>query len=162
MRIGVLADTHDRLPTFRAALAQFERAGVEAVIHAGDFVAPFAAALLTPDHLSLPVYCVLGNNDGERVGLRKLLPQLEDGPLLLEMGGRRLLVHHFIDWVPPEALDGVDIVITGHTHQPAIEQNGSVLNVNPGECCGWVTGRCTAAIVTIGTLKAELIDICVD
>ena len=67
MKVGVISDTHDRLPTFRRAIAMFKRLRVEAIFHAGDFVAPFAARLVAPDSLGLPLYCIYGNNDGERV-----------------------------------------------------------------------------------------------
>jgi len=81
MKVGVISDTHDRLPTFRRAMQMFKRMNVEAVIHAGDYVAPFAAALITPDVLDVPLYCVYGNNDGEKAGLKKMLPNIVDGPL---------------------------------------------------------------------------------
>ena len=42
MKIGVMSDSHDNLPAIRRALARFEAEGAEAVIHAGDFVAPFS------------------------------------------------------------------------------------------------------------------------
>ena len=64
MKVGVISDTHDRLPTFRRALALFRRLEVEALFHAGDFVAPFAARLMAADQWSAPLYCVYGNNDG--------------------------------------------------------------------------------------------------
>ena len=46
MLIGVISDTHDRLPMIDAALALFARNRVEAIIHSGDFVAPFAVKRL--------------------------------------------------------------------------------------------------------------------
>jgi predicted phosphodiesterase len=48
MKIGVMSDTHDRLPTFRRAVAMFERMKVEALFHAGDLIAPFAAKVIAP------------------------------------------------------------------------------------------------------------------
>ena len=46
MLIGVIADTHDRLPAIDAALAVFRARNVDAVIHPGDIIAPFAARRL--------------------------------------------------------------------------------------------------------------------
>ena len=71
MRIGVVSDTHDRLPTIYAALEQFSKLGIQTVIHPGD--------------------------------------------------GR--------------------------------------LFVNPGECCGWVTGRATVAAIDLDTSRVELIEV---
>ena len=46
MLVGILSDTHDRLTTLEKALAEFKRRKVDAVIHCGDLVAPFAARRL--------------------------------------------------------------------------------------------------------------------
>ena len=45
MKIGLLADTHDRLPAVVELLRRFEAAGVTLVMHAGDFCAPFVPTL---------------------------------------------------------------------------------------------------------------------
>jgi predicted phosphodiesterase len=36
MRIGVLSDTHDRLPTIHAALERFSQLGVKTLFHPGE------------------------------------------------------------------------------------------------------------------------------
>jgi putative phosphoesterase len=157
MRIGVLSDTHDRLSSMDAALKLFEQRRVEAVIHPGDLVAPFAAKQLLT--WSGPLYVIYGNNDGERQGLKAILPMIQDGPLWVEAGDKRVLVHHFIEWCQPEHIEEADIVITGHTHEVVNEQRDGKLFLNPGECCGWVNGRCTAAILETDALSAEIIEV---
>ncbi len=157
MNIGVLADTHDRLPTLESALAMFRERGVETVLHAGDLVAPFAAKRLLL--WEGPLYIVYGNNDGEREGLKKILPQIEDGPLLLGLGGRSILLHHAFEWCEPEQVQQADVVVTGHTHEIVNVQREGRLFLNPGECCGWVSGRCTAAILDTESLSAEIIEV---
>lgn len=180
MKIGILSDTHDRLPTFRRALELFRRLEVDAVFHAGDLIAPFAAKLLTPDTDGggiLPkglfpqhVHVIYGNNDGERDGLKKVLPQIADGPLRATLEPDRgepvnVAMAHFFEWFEPKDLAGADVVISGHDHQPKIEAREvggrSVLLINPGECCGWVTGRCTVALLELGGNRpeAQLIDV---
>ena len=145
MIIGVISDSHDRLPMIDAALALFQQRRVEAVIHAGDFVAPFAVRRLL--RYDGPLYVTYGNNDGERAGLKELMSQVVDGPLFVELGGRRILVHHYIGWCKASDIESSDIVITGHTHEVVNRVEGGRLLLNPGECCGWVTGRCTVAIL---------------
>lgn len=157
MLIGVLADTHDRLPTIDAAMKLFERRGVEAVIHAGDFVAPFAVRRLLC--YRGPLHVVYGNNDGERKGLKELMPQVVDGPLRVTLGGKAILVHHFIDWCKPKDVEQSDIIITGHTHEVVNRMEGGKLFLNPGECCGWVTDRCTAAILDTQGPSAEICEL---
>ena len=51
MKLGVIADSHDRLPTLRRAVELFKRLNVDAILHAGDFVAPFAAKLIAPPNM---------------------------------------------------------------------------------------------------------------
>ena len=159
MKLGVISDTHDRLPTFRRAVALFERLGVDAIFHAGDFVAPFAAKLIAPDVLKVPLYCVYGNNDGEKAGLKKILPNVVDGPLRVKLGGKTIVMHHFIDWLKPADIAPADVVITGHTHEIVNETRNGVLYLNPGECCGWVNDRCTVMLLDLDAMKADVIDV---
>ena len=160
MKIGVLSDTHDRLPTFERALSLFKRLKVDAVIHAGDYIAPFAAKLIAPDVMGeTPVHCVYGNNDGEKAGLKGILPQIADGPLRIRLGGKTIVTHHFIDWLKPADTQGADIVITGHTHAVVNEVREGRLYLNPGECCGWVGGRCTVALLDLDKPAAEIIEV---
>jgi len=36
-----------------------------------------------------------------------------------------------------------DLVVFGHTHKPNIYRKGVTLVVNPGEVCGYITGKST-------------------
>ncbi|MBM4079867.1 MAG: YfcE family phosphodiesterase, partial [Planctomycetes bacterium] len=74
MKLGILSDSHDNLPFIAKALALFEREGVDCLVHAGDYVAPFAMRALLK--FKGRVLGVFGNNDGEKVGLKKLCPVL--------------------------------------------------------------------------------------
>ncbi|MBI1367980.1 MAG: YfcE family phosphodiesterase [Planctomycetes bacterium] len=162
MLIGVISDTHDRLPTMRSALLMFKARRVEAVLHAGDFVAPFAAKLLVDPAVApteVPLYCIYGNNDGERAGLRKVLPQVIDGPWRGTLGGCVIAMHHWIEWFNPGETDGADIVISGHTHEVVNEKRDGVLYLNPGECCGWLSGRCTVALLDTERVEAQIVDV---
>jgi predicted phosphodiesterase len=115
------------------------------------------------------VHVIYGNNDGERAGLRRVLPQIDDGPRRVTLpaagGGRTVVMAHFLDWLEPADLAGADIVITGHDHRARIERREAgpreVLFLNPGECCGWVTGRCTAALLEVDAqgARAELVEL---
>lgn len=169
MKIGIISDSHDRLPTLQAAVKMLVDRKVGAILHAGDFIAPFAAKLLLPPHVpeSIPVHCCYGNNDGERAGLKKVLPQVADGPVHLHLGdaGRSarkctVVMHHFIDWLTDDDMAGADVILTGHTHEIVNEKNDrGQLILNPGECCGWLTGRCTCAVLDTKTVTAEILDI---
>ena len=157
MLIGVISDTHDRLPMIDAALDLFARRAVDAVIHPGDFVAPFAVRSLLK--YKGPLYATYGNNDGERAGLKTLMPQVVDGPLRLSLDGHSILVHHFIDWCDTKDIDQSDIIITGHTHEVVNHFDRGKLFLNPGECCGWVHGRCTVALLDTDSPSAEVCEL---
>ena len=47
MKIGILSDTHDRLPLIEQAVERFNAEAVGLVLHAGDFVSPFTAKPLS-------------------------------------------------------------------------------------------------------------------
>lgn len=157
MKVGLISDTHDRLPAIAAALEIFRGRGIRTLLHPGDVIAPFAARLLAGFDGELHI--TFGNNDGERAGLRRILPQIQDGPLHLVLDGRRLLLHHFVDWCAASDVDRAEVIVTGHTHDVRIERRDGRLFVNPGECCGWVTGTCTVAVLDLKSLDVEGIEV---
>lgn len=161
MKLGVLADSHDHLGYLRRAVEVLEERGVTAIVHAGDFVAPFTIPLL--GRPGVPVHAVFGNNDGERVGLKARFAEiggdLHERPHEFTVGGHRILVLH-----EPFGLDGLSaagtwpVVIYGHTHQ-VDHRPGNTLVLNPGEVCGWLTGRATMAVVDLETRSAEIVEL---
>lgn len=159
MLVGVLSDTHDRVPLIAKALDLFAERGVEAVVHAGDICSPFAAKALKAAEARCPLHVILGNNEGEMAGLKSVLPQLSKGPLRLELDGCRVLVHHFDEWCEPQDVAWARVVVTGHTHEVVNEIRDGRLFLNPGECCGWVNGRCTVALLDTSGPKAEIIEL---
>jgi putative phosphoesterase len=156
MLIGVMADTHDNLPKVAAATELFAARGVQAILHAGDFVAPFALKLLLT--AGLPVTGVFGDNDGERTGLRKACPDLYSAPHRFEMGGRTVVLAHDPAQLAGEAAAGADLLVHGHTHKSEVRP-GPPLLVNPGEAGGWLTGVSTVALVDLDSLTAELVEL---
>ena len=156
MLLGVISDTHDNLPMVERAAILFAEQGVDAILHAGDFVAPFALKALLQS--GLPVTGVFGNNDGERAGLARLCEGLHESPYRLDLGGRAVVLAHAPEDLVGPACDGADVLIHGHTHKLLVEQ-GSPLVLNPGEAGGWLTGRCTAAVLDLDALSVEIIEL---
>ncbi|HEY0776762.1 MAG TPA: metallophosphoesterase [Gemmatirosa sp.] len=159
MKIGLIGDTHDRLPAIEGLIAKMVADGAEFVLHAGDYCAPFA---LTPFRAAgLPLLGVFGRNDGDRDGLRAAAGTLSAGgelfesPHSLELGGRSLLLVHDLGDALSRSVEGHAVVVHGCSHRAEVRQRGSTLVVNPGEACGWLTGVCTAAIVDLDTLTVE-------
>lgn len=159
MLVGVLSDTHDRVPLITRALDLFAERGVETVVHAGDICSPFAAKAIKVAEQRCPLHVIFGNNEGEVAGLKAILPQLDRGPLRLELDGCNVLVHHFEKWCEPQDLAWADVVVTGHTHEVVNVERDGTLFLNPGECCGWVNGRCTVALLDTAGPTAEIIEL---
>ncbi len=160
MKIGLIADTHDNLGAISEAVEIFNREGVEMVIHAGDFVAPFTEKPLRA--LKAPLIGVFGNNDGDKLLLsrkyhEKGVGELYEDPYKLEIAKKQVIVTHKPGLVPALAAY-YDVVIYGHTHKGVIEQEGNTLVVNPGECCGYLTGKRTVAILDLARWEAEMLD----
>jgi hypothetical protein len=157
--IGLLSDSHDNLDRIRAAVRLFNDAGCDLVVHAGDFVAPFAADELRG--LRVPVKAVFGNCDGERAGLVRSfqgLGEIAAAPLAFEHAGRRFGLCHLDSAVAAlVASRDFDVIIFGHTHRPLIERRDGILLVNPGEAGGWLRGKSTAALLDPASLEAEII-----
>ena len=159
MKIGIIADTHDNMPMITKAVELFNDRGVDLVLHAGDFVAPFALRPLKK--LKCDYVGVFGNNDGERLGLNKLSEgRIHVAPYSLEFDSKKILLLH-----EPGELAALitsqtyDIIIYGHTHEPAVKTEGRTLAINPGECGGWLEGKATVAIADLGQMTAEIVEL---
>lgn len=160
MLVGVMADSHDNVPKVREAVELFNRHAVELVVHAGDFVAPFAVTPLA--ELDAPLLAVLGNNDGERVGLTAKLAELgqvDPNLAVADVEGRWIAVTHYPEIARPLAASGrYDLVVFGHNHALEVT-TGETLLVNPGETGGWLTGRSTVAVADLAARTATIHDL---
>ncbi len=161
MKIGIMADSHDNLPKIRSAMEVFAREGVGLILHAGDFVAPFAVRAM--HGAPARVVAVFGNNDGERIGLAKAfeaIGEVHPRIALVEADGKRIGVVHQDELVAPiSAGNAVDVLVYGHTHRLDIRREGNVLIINPGEVGGWLTGKCTIALLDTDTLETRVVEV---
>ncbi len=155
-RIGIISDTHDRLDKVRSAVVLFSRLKPDRVVHCGDFVAQFV--LREMGGLDMPVAGVYGNCDGDRAALRRQAEELgfslQEGPLGIELDGKRIVVTH----KPLNPVPDCDFYLHGHTHKLRHEGSHPVI-VNPGEACGWLSGRATAAMLNTTTSEVEFFDL---
>lgn len=136
MLIGVLSDTHDRLPLTRAAVELLGRLGVKALIHCGDLTGPAVLDLLAGD---VPAYFVFGNNDWDRDGLARYAAELGITCLglsgVVELAGKRIGVAHGDRMQPLREMRSdttLRYILTGHTHVSDDTQDGHLRWVNPG------------------------------
>ncbi len=148
MKIGIISDTHDHIDNIQKAVELFNLEQCEVVLHAGDFVAPFA--LKAMHKINGKIIAVLGNNDGEKEGL---LDSIRDGDLLntgtfeFELDNKKFLLTHDPAHLPDKASWGkFDYVVYGHLHEKEYI-SGKPIVINPGECCGWVSGSASVVIL---------------
>jgi len=161
--IGIIADTHDNMSAIREAVEFFNSQDVEMVVHAGDLISPFTAREFKK--LNSGLIAVFGNNEGEREGLKKKFSEI--GTELkdlheFEHSGRRIFLYHgtYEEIVSIAARSGLyDVVVRGHTHKAGIERNENCLIINPGECCGYLSGKRTVALLNLEKMEAEIHEI---
>ena len=157
--IGIMADSHDNVQFIKQAVRLFKEAGCSLVIHAGDFVAPFAAQELA--NLACPVKAVFGNCDGEKKGLEKVLHsfgEIKKAPLVFNHENLNFLVTH----IPAAqrsylASEKHNVIIFAHTHKPELRREKKSLVINPGEAGGWVSGKSTVALLDPKNLSVDII-----
>jgi putative phosphoesterase len=135
MRIGVLADTHDKLDRTREAVQLLLDAGAEAIVHCGDLASPPVVAGCAVR----PFWFALGNHDADAV------PALERAAAdagavclgwggVVELGGRRVGVTHghLTADVRRVLADRPDYLLCGHSHLAGERAVGGVRRINPG------------------------------
>lgn len=118
--VGLISDTHGLLrPEAVRALR-----GSDLIVHAGDIG---KAAVLDALGALAPVTAVRGNAD-KGVWARGL-PKAD----ALEIDQVGVYVIHDvkeIDLIPEAA--GIKVIVSGHSHQPSIQERNGVIFVNPG------------------------------
>jgi uncharacterized protein len=158
MVIGILSDTHDQLANIDKSVAYLRGKKAEHVLHAGDFIAPFAVKPLAK--LDCPVTAVFGNNDGERTGIRNAMGDwgtVTPRVARLELEGRRILLVHEPDLVEEAALSGLyEVVVYGHTHEAGIREVRKTLIVNPGSAGGVPDVPATCVMLDLEKMKAKI------
>jgi putative phosphoesterase len=158
MLVGLMADSHDRVPAISEIARQMLEMGVGIVLHAGDYCSPFS---LAPFHeLNLPMAGVFGKNDGDHEGLKAYASrgfglELYESPHSLDVAGERILLVHDIGEVANRSIEGHGIVVHGFTHREEMKTRGDTLIVNPGEACGWLYGAPSAAVIDLETKRVN-------
>ena len=121
VRVAVISDTHGLLR--REVVAEI--ADCTHILHAGDIV---RESDLDELRLLGSVYAVRGNNDLWQPGLQDLA-----GILRFEIAGVKFLMTHD-RYDVPRNLEGVQVVVTGHSHRYSETWPDGRLWLNPGSC----------------------------
>lgn len=120
LRVGLISDTHNLLRPEAKAWA----AGCDFIVHAGDICSP---GIIRELEELAPVTAVRGNNDKGAWA-----DGLAD-TALLKVGDVLIYVIHDLAKMYPDTIAScVQVVVSGHSHKPAITTRGKVLFINPG------------------------------
>jgi putative phosphoesterase len=165
MLIGAISDTHDNLPQIEKAVKYLNDQKVGLVLHAGDYVAGFVIPKFK--QLNCKLIGVFGNNDGDHELLKKRFSEtinctIHDRFATVTVEGYRIALLHGEEI---ELLNTIincqyfNAVIHGHSHNKNIEKKGKTLAINPGELCGYLTGKSTIAMLDTVKQEAKIIEL---
>ncbi len=165
MLVGLIADTHDRLPMVDKAIKKLNEERVKLVLHAGDYVAPFVIPRFK--ELKAKLIGVFGNNDGDRELLKKRFSEYESLEIRgsfteIVVDGLKITLLHGSEEELLKALinsEGFDVVVHGHTHKAEVYRKDKTLIVNPGEVCGYLFSKSTIALLDTGRREAKIVDL---
>jgi len=169
MIVGIMSDTHDNLPLVDKAVKKLMDEKVELVLHAGDYISPFVIPHFRP--FKGKFIGVFGNNDGDHEFLKRRFAEfgLEIRGVFAEVkidGLRIALLHGGEPGGPPGASellkslissDCYDVIVHGHVHEAKAYKKGKTLIINPGEVCGYLTGKPSMAILNTRTMEAKIV-----
>ncbi len=157
MKAGILSDSHDERGLAESALALFREQGTGVIVHLGDVCRPETIAAFQDS--GIPLIGIFGNNDADREGLQAVTGgAFHRGPHRAAIGGRRVLMAHSFDELQNEIGEGgrFDLILFGHTHRPLTMHVGRALILNPGETCGFLSGKPTCAVVDLATMEVVI------
>lgn len=162
MIIGVISDTHDRIPFIIKAIEKLNAEKVDLVLHCGDYCAPFAVSPFK--NLAAKMIGVYGNNDAEKELLKNAFlnigKEVKGSFAKLDVNGFKIAMLHGEN---KDLLETIvecgffDLVVYGHTHKVEVNEVGKTLVINPGEVCGYLTGESSLALVNIENKKVNVI-----
>ncbi|MEE8354183.1 MAG: metallophosphoesterase family protein [Dehalococcoidales bacterium] len=136
MLIGLISDTHIRIPGTRAGLSSLTTEalppevleafkGVDLILHAGDI---YTLPVLDSLETVAPVLVSEGDDDPfEAVNDHRVRPEHN-----LTFDGVTIWLSHYGMWPANSRKPLPDVIIYGHSHRSAMEQQDGGLRINPG------------------------------
>jgi len=169
MIIGIMSDTHDHLPLVDKAVKKLLDEKAEIVLHCGDYVSPFVIPHFKP--FKGKFIGVFGNNDGDheflkrrfaefRMEIRGIFAEVKIDNLRIallhggEPGGQPGLSELLKSLL---SIKCYDVIIYGHVHEAKAYKKNKTLIINPGEVCGYLTGKPSIAVLDTRTMEARII-----
>ena len=150
MRFIALSDSHDNIYAVRDLMEEIKNERADFFVHAGDVISPFALR----EFKGLErLYLSFGNNDGDRQKLMEI--GVDRGWVMgdvVTVGD--VAVYHGTSMDILKILTRrYRVVVYGHTHESKVSREGDRLVVNPGEVCGYLSGKRSFAIYEDGEVS---------
>lgn len=160
MKVGLMADSHDRVPAIAELLRLMRAAGATMVLHAGDYVSPLALKPFEDLHMTLAG--VFGKNDGDHQSLISRAQagiglEIFESPHSFAVHGHQILLTHDIADVQKRSIQSHSLVVHGFAHKQSLKHEGETIVVNPGESCGWLYGTPGGAVLDLDTKQVEFL-----
>jgi len=168
MLIGLLSDTHIRVPGYRAGLSQLctntlppqvkdAFHGVDLILHAGDI---YTLPILDELERVAPIMAAEGDDDPFEIMNDR---RVKSKHIINVAGITIWLAHEYETWSreEPEALP--DVIVFGHTHRAALENHAGTIRINPGSPTfpryERVLGTVGLLTVTSGKAEAQIVQL---
>jgi len=150
MKIGIFSDSHEDIKAIDKAVEIFNKNNVTSVLHCGDLISPIMVKALS--NLQSPLYYVKGNNDGETLFLHQKMQSINAKmftiPTKINISEKHIFIMH--EPIEIESLvksNNYDLIAYGHTHKLVTKKINNTFLINPGECCGLLSGKKTIVIL---------------
>jgi len=136
MLIGLLSDTHIRIPGHRVSLSTLTTEelppevnqalkGVDLILHAGDI---YSLPVLDELQTVAPILAAEGDDDPfESVNDRRVKPEH-----MITVEGVTIWLSHYGLWPEHSVRKLPDVIVYGHSHRSAIENLDGSLRICPG------------------------------
>ena len=136
MLIGLISDTHVRLPGTRVELStltteelpiqiKYAFKGVELILHAGDI---YSLPVLDMLETIAPVLAAEGDDDPFNLVNDSRVKHSQT----LTIEGMTIWLSHYGQWPEDSKEEMPDIIVYGHSHRSALEKGNGLIRVNPG------------------------------
>lgn len=134
MKIGVVSDSHGHVENLRRAVKAMSEAGVEVIVHLGD---DYDDVKVLSDQKGASIIQVPGvfSTYYQEPGIPNRLIEEWEGVRVLVTHTPEAHKHDLPNDLKPEevvARGEVRMVLSGHSHIPAVKDEGGVIWVNPG------------------------------
>jgi len=162
MLIGLVSDTHVRVPGYRAGLSLLSTNAlpfqvmeafrdVDLVLHAGDI---YTLPVLDDLERVAPTLASEGDDDPFEVANDK---RVKWRHVLNVEGVTIWLAHQPELWYWDKHEESPDVIVFGHSHEASLENHGDILRVNPGSPTFPHYKRVlgTVGLLTVNSGKAE-------